>query len=154
MSKPTNDATGPAPEDHYGWVEGELDAGKLQAGPVTIHESVNIHEPVGHYAILDRLVVRCVDMLEQQQQDASLGQIGVNVTMAATTSEDGNTVPALLYLFLADGAVYGQALMTTILDANLRPDQDRLASVVNSALDEIRRQQSDLVESLVGEPAE
>ena len=122
-----------------------IEANKIYPWPKT---------PVGHYAILDGLVYRCLSALEKQQPDADLGQIGVNVTMAATTGEDGTTVPALLYLFLADGAVYGQALMTTILDATLRPDEDRLTSVVNSALDEIRHQQTSLVEALVGETGE
>lgn len=136
--------------------EGYSQPGQLRIENATMTStslgSMAIKLPVGHYGILDGLVLRVVTELELQQPDRELGKIGVNVSMAATTGTNGEHLPALLYLLLADGPVYGQSVMTTVLDAELHPSADRLTQVVSRALDEIRMKHQSLVEDITGAP--
>lgn len=156
MSNPTNDSAGPVGDgpDLLQVPVSTISASTISASdlqtqpgePLIPWQTLKI--PVGHYAVLNGLIPRCLAELEKQQPDQTLGQIGINITMAATTNDSDAMVPALLYLFLADGAVYGQMLTTTILDANLRPDDGRIASIIDSALTEIRHQHDALVDSM------
>lgn len=160
MSNTTNDAAGPAGADSEplqipvtinaeNLEELRVRSGQLQTEPGEPQIPwQTLKSPVGHYAVLDGLIPRCVAELEKQQPDQTLGQIGINITMAATTNDSDAMVPALLYLFLADGAVYGQMLTTTILDANLRPDDERVASIIDSALTEIQHEHDAMVDSM------